>query len=165
MFLYWFKAFIFNPHNEALVMYIVQSKKQLSINVIILFFGLISSLSVSAKIAVIVNPDNSSVFDKNTIERIFMGKMKKFTNGQITLPMNAAKGMKSRDEFNKAVIGRSSSQVNAYWSKLVFTGKGSMPKELSSDAEIISTIAANQGAIGYIDSGSVTSDVKVIAKF
>jgi ABC-type phosphate transport system substrate-binding protein len=84
---------------------------------------------------------------------------------QITLPMNAAKGMKSRDEFNKAVIGRSSSQVNAYWSKLVFTGKGSMPKELSSDAEIISTIAANQGAIGYIDSGSVTSDVKVIAKF
>lgn len=59
----------------------------------------------------------------------------------------------------------SSSQVNAYWSKLIFTGKGSMPTELASDAEIISTILSNQGAIGYIDSASITSDVKVIAKF
>ena len=145
----------------------VRHKKitQRSIMYILTLAGVLSTYSVSAEIAVIVNAANNSELDKNAIERIFMGKMKKFPNGQIALPMNAAKGMNSRDEFNKAVIGRSSSQVNAYWSKLVFTGKGSMPKELSTDAEIISTIVANQGAIGYIDSGSVTSDVKVIAIF
>jgi len=141
------------------------NKKQLSIMFSTLFVGMLSTSSVSAEIAVIVNAANSSALDKNTIEKIFMGKMKKFPNGQVALPMNAAKSMNSRKEFNKAVIGRSSSQVNAYWSKLVFTGKGSMPKELSSDAEIISTISSNQGAIGYIDSGSVTGAVKVIAKF
>jgi len=141
------------------------NKKQLSIMFSTLFVGMLSTSSVSAEIAVIVNAANSSALDKNAIEKIFMGKMKKFPNGQVALPMNAAKSMNSRKEFNKAVIGRSSSQVNAYWSKLVFTGKGSMPKELSSDAEIISTISSNQGAIGYIDSGSVTGAVKVIAKF
>ena len=141
------------------------NKKQLSIMLTALLVGMLSTHSVSADIAVIVNSANGSALDKNSIERIFMGKMKKFPNGQVALPMNASKGMSSRDEFNKAVIGRSSSQVNAYWSKLVFTGKGSMPKELSSDAEIISTISSNQGAIGYIDSGSVTDAVKVIAKF
>ena len=79
--------------------------------------------------------------------------------------MNAAKSMSSRDDFNQNVLGRSSSQVNAYWSKLVFTGKGNMPMELGSDTEIISTISANTGAIGYVNVSSVTDDVKVIAKF
>ncbi|SFD59485.1 substrate-binding domain-containing protein [Pseudoalteromonas denitrificans] len=140
-------------------------KKQLSLAIGALLAGMLTTYSASAEIAVIVNTANSSTLDKTAIERIFMGKMKKFPNGQVALPMNAAKGMGSRDEFNKAVIGRSSSQVNAYWSKLVFTGKGSMPKELSSDAEMISTISSNQGAIGYINSSSVTDAVKVIAKF
>jgi ABC-type phosphate transport system substrate-binding protein len=40
-----------------------------------------------------------------------------------------------------------------------------MPNELSSDAEIIATISSNKGAIGYINSSSVTDAVKVIAKF
>jgi ABC-type phosphate transport system substrate-binding protein len=141
------------------------NKKQFSIMFTSMLVGMLSTHSVSAEIAVIVNSANGSTLDKNSIERIFMGKMKKFPNGQVALPMNASKGMNSRDEFNKAVIGRSSSQVNAYWSKLVFTGKGSMPNELSSDAEIIATISSNQGAIGYINSSSVTDAVKVIAKF
>ncbi|PAJ72441.1 phosphate ABC transporter substrate-binding protein [Pseudoalteromonas sp. NBT06-2] len=142
-----------------------QFKNKQRIIVTTVLVGILSTYSVSAKIAVIVNLDNNSVLDKTSIERIFMGKMKKFPNGQVALPMNASKNMNSRDEFNKFVIGRSSSQVNAYWSKLIFTGKGSMPTELASDAEIISTILSNQGAIGYIDSASITSDVKVIAKF
>ncbi|PAJ73026.1 phosphate ABC transporter substrate-binding protein [Pseudoalteromonas sp. NBT06-2] len=141
------------------------NKKHPSIMRISLLVGMLSTHSVFAEIAVIVNTSNSSTLDKTSIERIFMGKMKKFSNGLVALPLNAAKSMNSRDEFNKAVIGRSSSQVNAFWSKLVFTGKGNMPRELSSDAEIISTISSNQGAIGYIDSGSITGDVKVIAKF
>lgn len=141
------------------------NKKHLNFICYLFIVGMLSTFSVSAEIAVIVNKSNDSKLDKNTIERIFMGKMKKFPNGQVALPMNASKGMNSRSDFNKAVIGRSNSQVNAYWSKLVFTGKGSMPKELSSDTEIISTISANQGAIGYIDSAAVTDDVRVIAKF
>ncbi len=118
-----------------------------------------------ADIAVIVNPANDSTVDKTVIKKIFIGKAKRFTNGSVALPMNGPKGSVTRDNFNEKVVGRSTRKLNAYWSKLTFTGKGTMPRELSSDAEIIETITSNQGAIGYIDSSSVTDAVKVIATF
>ena len=130
-----------------------------------LLLGMASSFSAAAEIAVIVNKANNSSLDKSTIEKIFTGRMKSFPDGNVAIPMNAAKSMESRDEFNQSVLGRSSSQVNAYWSKLVFTGKGNMPMELASDTEIISTISSNTGAIGYVNVSSLTDDVKVIAKF
>lgn len=139
--------------------------KRLSTLTASLLLGTVSSFSFAAEIAVIVNKANNASLDKSAIEKIFTGRMKSFPDGNVAIPMNAAKSMSSRDDFNQNVLGRSSSQVNAYWSKLVFTGKGNMPMELGSDTEIISTISANTGAIGYVNVSSVTDDVKVIAKF
>ncbi|WP_334313334.1 hypothetical protein [Psychrosphaera algicola] len=48
---------------------------------------------------------------------------------------------------------------------MVFTGKGSPPREVSNDAEMLELIKANPSLIGYVSSGSITSDVKVIATF
>ena len=126
---------------------------------------ILTSNTAFAEIAVIVHPENNATLDQATIKRIFMGKVKKFSDGKIALPMNANKKMPSREDFNKQVLGRSSSQVKAYWSKLMFSGKGTMPKELSSDAEIISTVSNNKGAISYVDAAAVTDAVKVVATF
>ena len=118
-----------------------------------------------ADIAVVVHPANTSNLDKNAIERIFMGKANNFDNGRAALPINAAKGATTREIFNTAVIGRSDAQVNAYWSKLLFTGKGTPPKELATDQDIIANVAANEDAIGYVDAAAVTSAIKVVATF
>lgn len=125
---------------------------------------LFSSLSFS-DMAVIVHPDNTSTFDTSIIKKIFLGKQTKFTNGQIAIPMNAAESLPSYDAFNNNVIGKSRTQINAYWARLVFTGKGDLPKVISSDSDIVSTVSVNQGAISYVDSSSVTDKVKVVANF
>ncbi len=74
-------------------------------------------------------------------------------------------GTSVADEFNDKVVGKSSSQLNAYWSKLVFTGKGTPPEKLTTDQAVIDFVAANNDAIGYVDSAKVTDKVKVIATF
>ena len=137
---------------------------------IILYLLLVSIISLLpgtalAEIAVIVHPQNNATLDETAIKRIFMGKVKKFDNGKVALPMNASKDMATREAFNKQVLGRSGEQVKAYWSKLMFSGKGTMPRELASDSEIISTVSSNTGAISYVDTSAVTSAVKVIATF
>jgi hypothetical protein len=66
------------------------------------------------------------------------------------------------NEIQVNIVGRSSTQVSAYWSKLVFTGKGVPPKEVADDAAVIAAVAADASAIGYIDSSSVTGDVKAL---
>jgi ABC-type phosphate transport system substrate-binding protein len=125
---------------------------------------LFSSLSFS-DMAVIVHPENTSTFNEDIIKKIFLGKQTKFTNGLIAIPMNASEDMPTYDAFNDKMTGKSRTQINAYWARLVFTGKGDMPKVLSSDIDIVATVSVNPGAISYVDSSSVTDKVKVIANF
>ena len=80
------------------------------------------SFSVLADVAVIVNASNGNTVDQDEIKKIYLGKSKSFADGVKVNPVNQS-GNSVADEFNDKVVGKSSSQLNAYWSKLVFTGK------------------------------------------
>lgn len=118
-----------------------------------------------ADVAVIVNPSNGDALDKNAISRIFLNKAKAFPNGAQAVPLALSEGTAATDEFNGKVLNKSSAQLTAFWSKLVFTGKGQPPKALSSDAEVMSEVANDPNAIGYIDASSVNDSVRVVATF
>ena len=130
----------------------------------ILALSLCSSLAV-ADVAVIVNPSNGDALDQNAISRIFLKKAKAFPSGAQAVPLTLAEGITATDEFNEKVLNKSSAQLTAFWSKLVFTGKGQPPKALASDAEVISAVASDPNAIGYIDANSANDSVRVVATF
>jgi ABC-type phosphate transport system substrate-binding protein len=121
--------------------------------------------SVMAEVAVIVHPSNNATVDQAEITRLFTGRGTTFSNGSKATPLNLAESAAARGEFDSKVLSKSSSQMKAYWSKLVFTGKGTPPKELNSDAEMKAAVAADASAIGYIDAAAVDGTVKVLAKF
>ncbi len=119
----------------------------------------------AAEVAVIVHPSNSASLDQAEITRLFTGRGATFSSGAKATPLNLADGVPARAEFDSKVLGKSSSQMKAYWSKLVFTGKGTPPKELASAADVKAAVAADASAIGYIDAASVDATVKVVGKF
>ena len=123
------------------------------------------SFSVQAEISVIVNPANANAVSADDLNRLFLGRASSFADGSKATPLNLAEGQVSRDEFDSKVLNRSSAQLKAYWSKLLFTGKGTPPKELSDDAAVKAAVAADATAIGYISSSSVDGSVKVVASF
>lgn len=116
-----------------------------------------------AEIVVIIHPNNDAELSAKDVQRIFLGKEKKFSNGKEVIPLNQVPSASARSAFDTDTLGRSSTQVAAYWSKLVFTGKGIPPKELDNDAAVLAIVADNQNAIGYVDSASVSDAVKVIS--
>ena len=59
-------------------------------------------------------------------------------------------------------LGISEDDLQTYYRTLVFTGKGSMPKELGSDAEVIAYVARTRGAIGYVSSTASAEGVKTL---
>jgi ABC-type phosphate transport system substrate-binding protein len=130
----------------------------------LLAIALIAPLA-QAEIAVIVHPSNAAAIDDASISRIFLGKLKSYPGGGQALPINQNEGSGATSEFNSKVLKKSGSQLKAYWSKLVFTGKGTPPKAVASDAEVINLVSSNPNIIGYVDSGSVTGAVKVVAKY
>jgi ABC-type phosphate transport system substrate-binding protein len=121
--------------------------------------------SATAEVAVIVHPSNAVSVDQAEITRLFTGRGTTFNNGSKATPLNLAESATTRSEFDSKVLSKSSSQMKAYWSKLVFTGKGTPPKEVTSDAEMKAIVAADATAIGYIDASAVDASVKVLAKF
>jgi ABC-type phosphate transport system substrate-binding protein len=52
--------------------------------------------------------------------------------------------------------------VKSRWAQLVFTGKGSAPKELAGGEDVVKAVAADPHAIGYVDRSFVNITVKVI---
>ncbi len=118
-----------------------------------------------SEVAVIVHPSNGDTPDAKEIERIFLGKSKSFPGGGQALPINQAEGSDIRNAFDSGLLGRSASQMKAYWSKLVFTGKGTPPQEVAGDADVKAVVSSNPSTIGYIDASAVDDSVKVVHKF
>lgn len=119
------------------------------------------SFMLSANVAVIVHPSNAAALSQDDINKIFTGRAKSFTDGKAAEPVNLAESVAIRADFDQKALGRSSSQMKAYWSKLVFTGKGTPPKEMASEQEVLDSVAKNPAAIGYVSAGAATGNVKV----
>lgn len=115
-----------------------------------------------AAIAVVVHPSNQTSLTQDDLVRLYTGKLSAFPDGASAIPVNLADSVPLRAEFDQKALGRSSSQVKAYWSKLVFTGKGTPPKEVASDSEVLELVASNPNLIGYVSAGAVSAKVKVL---
>lgn len=121
--------------------------------------------AVFAEVAVIVHPSSSvSALTEDDVARIFLGKSKSFPGGGQAVPFNQTEGSATRDKFNEAVCKKNASQYKAYWSQLVFTGKGTPPKDVGDDAAVKAQVASNPNGIGYVDSSLVDASVKVVFK-
>jgi ABC-type phosphate transport system substrate-binding protein len=77
-------------------------------------------------------------------------------------PVDQPESAQLRAEFYKKVADKDLAQAKALWSKLVFTGKATPPKEAANSAEVKKALAANPKAIGYIEKSAVDATVKVV---
>lgn len=113
---------------------------------------------------VIVVSANSSVANLSVsqIARIFLGKTGSFPNGIIAEPLDQAEGTGIRNEFYAKVTGKSPVQLNAYWSKIIFSGDGQPPRLVSGNEAVKKAVAADPNAIGYIDKSAVDNSVKIL---
>ena len=117
-----------------------------------------------ADVVVVVHPSNSQNLSADDIQRLFLGKLKSFPGGGEANPVNLREGQPAREQFNQQFLNKSESQLKAYWSQLVFTGKGTPPKELDNDDAVKAHVASNPSGIGYIDASKVDGSVKVVLK-
>lgn len=122
---------------------------------LIIIAATLFALPALAQIAVIVHPSNSSNLTNEELVRIYTGRSNAFN------AVNLAESVPLRAQFDEKGVGRTSAQLKAHWSKLVFTGKGTPPTELASEQEVLNFVASNPQAIGYISAGSVSDAVKV----
>jgi ABC-type phosphate transport system substrate-binding protein len=138
----------------------MQTKRQIPV----LLAACLSLTAARADVVVVVHPSNASALDASAISRLFLGKAKTFPDGAQAVPIAQKEGNAAREAFNTRYVQKTGSQLKAYWSQLVFTGKGTPPKEVDNDEEVKKLVSANPNMIGYLDAAKVDGSVKVVGK-
>ena len=125
---------------------------------------MLSTLTVAqAQVVVIVSAKSPiSTLSRQQGSNIFLGRAHSYPDGSPATPLDLQNGTSLRDEFSEKVHGIAASQLNAYWSRMVFTGKGNPPREAIPPEIAVKLTASNTQLISYVDRGWVDHSVKVI---
>lgn len=105
-----------------------------------------------AQVTIIVNKTvNVTQLDRETVERIFLGKKSQWSDGTKVIPAVLKSGNVHK-QFVKKYLDRDASQFSTYWKQAIFTGRGVPPKSFETEAELIDFVSETPGAIGYVSS-------------
>lgn len=119
----------------------------------------------NAEVVVIVNPKNPAAsLTAEQVAALYLGNATTFPSGGPVALADQPEAASIRGDFYQKAAGRSVAQVRATWARITFTGKGTPPKELKSDADVKAFVAADPKAIGYVDASAVDSSVKAVLK-
>jgi len=132
----------------------------------VVFFLLSILHSVAgAEVAIICNPENPiDRLTKTQIKRIFLGKVRRFPNGDKAIPLDLDRKSATRHYFYQHVINKTENQLKSYWSKTIFAGKSRSPKVVASEDTVVDMVAGKKAMIGYIDANNINSQVKVVMR-
>ena len=93
---------------------------------------------------------------------IFLGQIASFPGGAEVVALDQNIGSPERDEFYSKVTAKTRPLVKAYWTKMIFTGRGQPPKEVAGSTAIRKMVAENPSLIGYIDKSALDASVKTV---
>ncbi len=131
---------------------------------IVVALGLFAA-HANAEVVVIVNPKNPAAsLTAQQVAALYLGHATTFPSGGPVAMADQPEAAGIRGDFYQKATGRSVAQVRATWARITFTGKGTPPKELKSDADVKAFVAADPRAIGYVDASAVDSSVKAVLK-
>lgn len=130
-----------------------------------LFFsvGLLLAQASGAQVAVVVGAQSAaSALSTEQAASLFLGKSDQLPGMGAAVLLDQPESVAVRELFYTKVTGKSAAQVKAAWSRLVFSGKATLPKEVANSAAVKKAVAASPNTVGYIEKSAVDSSVKVL---
>lgn len=127
---------------------------------------LYASAQVSASagdLAVIVNTECSvTELSRDQVINIFLGRQRQLPDGTRVLAVDLLGPNNEKARFYEGLVDKKLSEINSYWARLVFSGRGSPPWQAESSTEVREIVASQPGAIGYIERGQVRPGVRIV---
>jgi ABC-type phosphate transport system substrate-binding protein len=107
--------------------------------------------SRTAKVVIITNPGTPlQEISAEDLKSIFL-RTKTSVRGGTHMEPVVAKSGPAHIEFLRSYLGKTDAALQIYYRSLVFSGQGSMPIAVGSDAEVVAFVEKTRGAIGYVD--------------
>lgn len=118
-------------------------------------------IPVKAQVSVIANKSVSETVNVSKVANIYSLTQTKWSSGSKIVVFDNNSDTKTN--FYKE-IGKDQMSLKKEWMKKQLTGEAKAPESLGSDDEVISKVSSTPGAIGFVKSSSVNSNVKVLVE-
>ncbi|KGD66263.1 hypothetical protein Y5S_00735 [Alcanivorax nanhaiticus] len=122
---------------------------------------LFSSLVVAGPVVVVSQESAIDSLSQNQVRQIFNGQLRR-VSGISVKPLDLPNGSASRDAFYQQVTGKSAEQMKSYWARMIFTGRGMPPREVSSERELGMLVGSDPGFIGYVEESRVPAGLRLV---
>ena len=133
---------------------------------LLLLYSVSSVAQSQEKIVVVTNPNNDvQVLDKKGVIDLFMGKYSAFPNGKQATPIDINRDDELKGQFYKSLVGLPLARVNAYWSRLKFSGRVKPPAIEQTIDDVMQRLEEDESALAYVYESYVTDKMKVVYRF
>jgi ABC-type phosphate transport system substrate-binding protein len=131
-------------------------------------FVALSSLAnpVSAEPVVVVNAASAiGQLSQDEIINIFLGRYRRLPTGDAAQPIDQPESSALRAEFYRKLVNKNVNEINAYWSRLIFSGRTSPPLQAASVADVAGLLLKRPGAIAYVERSQVDKRMRIVMEF
>lgn len=123
---------------------------------------LVRAAAAGELVVIVSSKSPVTALRQEQVADIFLGQIASFPGGLEAVALDQSIGSTERDEFYSKVAAKTRPLVKAYWTKMIFTGRGQPPREVRGSAAIRKMVAENPSLIGYIDKSALDPSVKAV---
>lgn len=118
---------------------------------------------VLADPVVIVNARSGiAVMSRSDVINVFFGRNRQFFNGVEVQPIDLIDSHSLRGIFYERLLGKDLAEVNAYWSRQVFSGRMQALPRGASIEDVLKWVAEHPGGIGFVPLSKADARVRVV---
>lgn len=118
---------------------------------------------VRADLVLIANPKSGiERLKQDEVVNIFLGRYRRLPSGLTAEPLDQPADSEPKARFYRQLVGKSLAEINAYWARLMFSGKTLPPLSVASSDEAIQQVAARPGALAYVERAKADKRVIVV---
>lgn len=109
----------------------------------------------SMPFVVVVNEHNPTVaISRDELSRVFLKKITVWRTKRPVAVVDQREHSKVREQFTRTVHRREVSSVASFWQQQIFAGRAVPPAQRATDADVMTFVANNPDAIGYVSPGA-----------
>ena len=126
----------------------------------------LAAAPVQAELVVVVNARcGVAAMSRNEVINIFFGRNRQFFNGVQAQPVDMVDAHPDRARFYHALVGKDLADINAYWSRQVFSGRQQLPPKMQTSEDVMKWIVSQPGGIGFVELAKADARVRVVYEF
>lgn len=112
---------------------------------------------------VVVAGVNSPIADlsESEVRQLFTGQTRAI-GGQRVQTLDLPSSEAGRTDFYQKLMGRSPDQMRSHWARMIFTGQGQPPREVTSVREMKLLVGTSANQVGYLPADEVDDSVRVL---